>query len=354
MRAKEEGETHTDIKSSSTITSISRQWAGFKNPRIIRVPRSFGGKDRHSKVFTVRGLRDRRIRLSVPSAVQLYDLQDRLGLNQPSKVVDWLLDITKDDIDKLPPLQMPPGDFTQFYQQTLAPHLEPNTPQSSLSPFTSKNPEITRDGGIHLFSEGLKISDHNEDCDNVAATLDADLGARHEVEREIFDNKWNVTTNTQENGSGNSGSYIPQLSAQNFLPFVNQFSFPSLPSNTMSCNWQPPNLSLSQLGSQTQSSTHSPSLPPLAHPTPSQFILYPQTTALSTFPHRYPSSITSSIENDSRNVNRFQFLSSASQNTVPNSFVSPFYFTNSFSMNAKKNLGMNAKKNLGNNDDTTK
>ncbi|KAK1388005.1 hypothetical protein POM88_016183 [Heracleum sosnowskyi] len=82
VRAKEEGETNTDIKSSSTTTLISRQWAGFKNPRIIRVPRYFGGKDRHNKVFTVSGLRDRRIRLSVPSAVQLYDLQDRLGLNQ--------------------------------------------------------------------------------------------------------------------------------------------------------------------------------------------------------------------------------------------------------------------------------
>ncbi|XP_074372502.1 uncharacterized protein LOC141713129 [Apium graveolens] len=335
VREKEEGETKTDIKSSSTITSSSRQWAGFKNPRIIRVPRSFGGKDRHSKVFTVRGLRDRRIRLSVPSAVQLYDLQDRLGLNQPSKVVDWLLDITKDDIDKLPPLQMPPGDFTQFYQQTLAPHLEPNTPQSSLSPFFSKNPEITRDGGIHLCSKGLKIGDHDEDCDHVAAaSLDADLGATHkEIEREIFvDNKGNVITNTQENGSGISGSYIPQLSAQNFLPLVNQFSFPSLAvasNNTMACNWPPPNLSLfgcQEFPSQVQShsSTHSPSLPPLAHPTQSQFVLYPHATALSTFSHRYPSL----IENDPRNVNQFQFLSSASQNVVPNSAVSPFRFTN--------------------------
>lgn len=111
-RAKEEEGDPSEInnsRKSSNISSSSRQWANFKNPRIVRVSRTFGGKDRHSKVCTVRGLRDRRIRLSVPTAIQLYDLQDRLGLSQPSKVVDWLLDATKSEIDKLPPLQMPPG-----------------------------------------------------------------------------------------------------------------------------------------------------------------------------------------------------------------------------------------------------
>lgn len=64
---------------------------------------------------TVKGLRDRRIRLSVPTAIQLYDLQDRLGLSQPSKVVDWLIDATKNEIDKLPPLQMPPPSLSHFF-----------------------------------------------------------------------------------------------------------------------------------------------------------------------------------------------------------------------------------------------
>ncbi|CAA6662938.1 unnamed protein product [Spirodela intermedia] len=83
---------------------------GAGDPRIVRVSRSLGGKDRHSKVTTVRGLRDRRVRLSVPTAVQLYDLQERLGLSQPSKVVDWLLDAARHEIDKLPPLPFPPED----------------------------------------------------------------------------------------------------------------------------------------------------------------------------------------------------------------------------------------------------
>ncbi|XP_010546434.1 PREDICTED: transcription factor TCP5-like [Tarenaya hassleriana] len=99
----------------STSSSLSRHWtSALKNPRIVRDSRILGGKDRHSKVCTVRGLRDRRIRLSVPTAVQLYDLQDGLGLNQPSKVIDWLLDAAKNDVDKIPPLQFPHG-FNQFY-----------------------------------------------------------------------------------------------------------------------------------------------------------------------------------------------------------------------------------------------
>ncbi|GER38602.1 transcription factor [Striga asiatica] len=99
--------------SSSTSTysspSSSTLQSSLRNPRIVRAPRDSGGKDRHSKVSTLRGLRDRRIRLSVPTAIQLYDLQDRLGLPQPSKVVDWLLDAAKEDVDRLPPLPAIPG-----------------------------------------------------------------------------------------------------------------------------------------------------------------------------------------------------------------------------------------------------
>jgi hypothetical protein len=87
----------------------------------VRVSRVFGGKDRHSKVRTVKGLRDRRVRLSVPTAIQLYDLQDRLGLSQPSKVVDWLLNAAQHEIDKLPPLQFPAHDDNLFSSHHLQP-----------------------------------------------------------------------------------------------------------------------------------------------------------------------------------------------------------------------------------------
>ncbi|KAK4257261.1 hypothetical protein QN277_006874 [Acacia crassicarpa] len=132
-KAKQEGDTNNNNIDKFSKLPSSRQWPGFRNPRIVRVSRSFGGKDRHSKVCTIRGLRDRRIRLSVPTAVQLYDLQDRLGLSQPSKVIDWLLEATKFDIDKLPPLQIP-HNFPQFHHhpQTLLHHH--HEPSISLHP----------------------------------------------------------------------------------------------------------------------------------------------------------------------------------------------------------------------------
>lgn len=72
--------------------------------RIIRVSRASGGKDRHSKVWTSKGLRDRRVRLSVTTAIQFYDLQDRLGYDQPSKAVEWLIKAASDAINELPSL----------------------------------------------------------------------------------------------------------------------------------------------------------------------------------------------------------------------------------------------------------
>ncbi|XP_052182171.1 transcription factor TCP2-like [Diospyros lotus] len=77
---------------------------GWPSSRIVRVSRATGGKDRHSKVLTSKGLRDRRVRLSVSTAIQFYDLQDRLGYDQPSKAVEWLLKAATKSIDELPPI----------------------------------------------------------------------------------------------------------------------------------------------------------------------------------------------------------------------------------------------------------
>ncbi|XP_062214392.1 transcription factor PCF6-like [Phragmites australis] len=71
--------------------------------RIYRV-RASGGKDRHSKVYTAKGIRDRRVRLSVPTAIQFYDLQDRLGYDQPSKAIEWLINAASPTIEMLPAL----------------------------------------------------------------------------------------------------------------------------------------------------------------------------------------------------------------------------------------------------------
>ena len=48
-------------------------------------------KDRHSKIYTSQGLRDRRVRLSIEIARKFFDLQDMLGFDKASKTLDWLL-----------------------------------------------------------------------------------------------------------------------------------------------------------------------------------------------------------------------------------------------------------------------
>ncbi|MCD7452395.1 hypothetical protein HAX54_016382 [Datura stramonium] len=214
-RSKQEtgGDDHTNnsTKIFSRTTTPSRQsWAGFKNPRIVRVSRTFGGKDRHSKVCTVKGLRDRRIRLSVPTAIQLYDLQDRLGLSQPSKVVDWLIDATKHDIDKLPPLQMPPPSLS------------------------------------HLFN--MKDHHRHQDFVDDATLRSSETGFGKE--------KW-IAPNEQENDTniniiGAAGcTSVPLLSSQSSTNFFQSSNLPAggMLNSNMPFNWEPnSNLSLGPFG----------------------------------------------------------------------------------------------------------
>ncbi|KAB2601475.1 transcription factor TCP2-like [Pyrus ussuriensis x Pyrus communis] len=96
-----------DLKRAAAATAAAdagNRLRGWHHSRIIRVSRASGGKDRHSKVWTSKGLRDRRVRLSVTTAIQFYDLQDRLGYDQPSKAVEWLIKAAADAIAELPSL----------------------------------------------------------------------------------------------------------------------------------------------------------------------------------------------------------------------------------------------------------
>ncbi|GLT25187.1 hypothetical protein SLA2020_003320 [Shorea laevis] len=261
LQAKQEDDNNAS-KLSRAAASSSRQWSGFRNPRIVRVSRSFGGKDRHSKVCTVRGLRDRRIRLSVPTAIQLYDLQDRLGLSQPSKVIDWLIDNTKSDIDKLPPLQMPQG-FGQFHQQMLFSQ-EPNTFQPSFAPFM-------------------------EDQTNMAAPKnywELDGALRGKSKEEAEKGKW-IKGNEQDENHHQDGDYSGS-SAHRLFSISNHSS---LPENSFSV---PSSLSLT-------------SMP--------QLFLCP-TSSTPVFPS-YPPYVTNPMENDFRQMNNFQTMKPFSLNVNP-------------------------------------
>ncbi|CAA3015741.1 Hypothetical predicted protein [Olea europaea subsp. europaea] len=60
-----------------------------------------GKKDRHSKICTAQGIRDRRMRLSVQVARKFFDLQDMLGYDKASKTIDWLFAKSKKAIKEL-------------------------------------------------------------------------------------------------------------------------------------------------------------------------------------------------------------------------------------------------------------
>ncbi|CAI9111727.1 OLC1v1012018C1 [Oldenlandia corymbosa var. corymbosa] len=351
---KQEGEdgakySRTNTNASSSTTSSSRQWGGFRNPRIVRVSRTFGGKDRHSKVCTVRGLRDRRIRLSVPTAIQLYDLQDRLGLSQPSKVVDWLLDATKTDIDKLPPLQIPPGigNFSPFHQ-AMALAAQP----SHLPSFFSNDQTLLMDRSkYHWDPDASPSSDRKE----------AELREAHAHHHAVGGgkDKWimNASNDHQHHESQGQGGGLELgtnqvLTAQNFFPIgLNQSSFPTLLNNnnpTFPFNpfyhWEPAassNLSLShQIGShsndhvpmQTDDSNNSTtnnsnsmtlassSSIAAAGTSHHHHQLYLPTINLPTLPtYMAATAAAPAVElNDPRQVNHFQFLAGSTQ---PNSHL---------------------------------
>ncbi|WOH09786.1 hypothetical protein DCAR_0729245 [Daucus carota subsp. sativus] len=245
----------SESKILSKASSSSTSWSRLKDPRIVRVSRAFGGKDRHSKVCTVRGLRDRRVRLSVPTAIQLYDLQDRLGLNQPSKVVDWLLNAAKNDIDELPPLQVPPGTFSQFHQAMLSASHGVNAAQS-----------VEKSGQVN-WNDHLELSTSNY-WSNSDGNLRDQMKSKEIVEE----------TKRKQDGDLDQGSNDAYTASSNFFERGNQSNPPAgmlinnmIPiSNPSYLRWDPSNLSRSHTEDIPISQSSS-----LSMPSGSQFVVYP-------------------------------------------------------------------------------
>lgn len=324
----EEGDNNIKIEKFLKAPSTSRSWSTFRNPRIVRVSRSLGGKDRHSKVCTIRGLRDRRIRLSVPTAIQLYDLQDRLGLNQPSKVVDWLIENTKSDIDKLPPLQIP-HCFAQFHQQTLL----PGTSQFSLGTFYDAN--STYGGNQNLMAK----SRYWDNADS--------LNGKESAESISQKGKCWIKTNEQENhhqdGIGGihsrEDSSSSSSSAHKFFSIGTNYSLSgNLLNNGMTHNSyhlsEPSSLSLySNFGNHGLFPSHSnyTSGSGVQFSSPSNFsaasgpqLLFCPPSAAAT-----SSAFYSSVESDPRQSNNVQIFSSSSQVMMPHPLIQSFHSANS-------------------------
>ncbi|KZV52706.1 TCP transcription factor 10 [Dorcoceras hygrometricum] len=112
----------------------------MKGSEIVQVQgghiiRATGRKDRHSKVFTAKGPRDRRVRLSAHTAIQFYDVQDRLGYDRPSKALDWLIQKAKNAINQLN--ELPP--WNPSTDNAVAPSSDSNPSSGELA---KDQPEI--------------------------------------------------------------------------------------------------------------------------------------------------------------------------------------------------------------------
>ena len=115
-----ESQNHHLLHQAPAPSRSAMRAAGGGGGEIVEVQgghivRSTGRKDRHSKVCTAKGPRDRRVRLAAHTAIQFYDVQDRLGYDRPSKAVDWLIKKAKTAIDEL--AELPPWNPTATSMQ---------------------------------------------------------------------------------------------------------------------------------------------------------------------------------------------------------------------------------------------
>ncbi|XP_024159687.1 transcription factor TCP4-like [Rosa chinensis] len=109
------GESHNNLhhRAMTSSSAASRLGLGIRTTsssiasEIVKarghILRATDRKDCHSKVYTTKGPRDHRVRLAAYTAIQFYDVQDRLRYNRPSKAVDWVIKKAKAAIDELPP-----------------------------------------------------------------------------------------------------------------------------------------------------------------------------------------------------------------------------------------------------------
>ncbi|KAF8086157.1 hypothetical protein N665_0633s0009 [Sinapis alba] len=142
------------------------------------IVRSTGRKDRHSKVCTAKGPRDRRVRLSAHTAIQFYDVQDRLGVDRPSKAVDWLIKKAQTSIDELallPPWN--PADAIRNAAANAKPRRTAAKAQISPSPTQQQQLQFgcTRavgfDGVASNGNESSYLPPSSMDSDSIADTM---------------------------------------------------------------------------------------------------------------------------------------------------------------------------------------
>ncbi|KAE9592886.1 putative transcription factor TCP family [Lupinus albus] len=173
------------------------------------IVRSTGRKDRHSKVCTAKGPRDRRVRLSAHTAIQFYDVQDRLGYDRPSKAVDWLIKKAKTAIDQL--AELPAWNPTATIQQQ-----QQQQQQQQINDILRRESHATEDG---------LIGGSSSRSANAATTIVVSSGGRisEDFHQQQFGEENN---NSNKYNSGGSGFLPPSMDTdiadtiKSFFPMV--------------------------------------------------------------------------------------------------------------------------------------
>lgn len=106
------------------------------------IPRLTGSKDRHCKVPTSKGLRDRRVRLSANTAIEFYDVQDRLGFDRASNAIDWLMKEAEAAISALDK-DLPLEQLPYYVEKEIGETIPSQTPQQLQLQGKFLNPEYS-------------------------------------------------------------------------------------------------------------------------------------------------------------------------------------------------------------------
>ncbi|CAN4121913.1 unnamed protein product [Withania somnifera] len=105
--------------------------------------RRTGKKDRHSKICTAQGVRDRRMRLSLQIARKFFDLQDMLGFDKASKTIEWLFSKSNNAIKELS-RNLPQEINSSDHQNSDDDHRKLRKIESSDKPIREKAREKTK------------------------------------------------------------------------------------------------------------------------------------------------------------------------------------------------------------------
>ncbi|XWS10067.1 hypothetical protein CRYUN_Cryun39dG0044000 [Craigia yunnanensis] len=231
------GDSHHQAASSSRL-GIRHTGGEIVEVQGGHIVRSTGRKDRHSKVCTAKGPRDRRVRLSAHTAIQFYDVQDRLGYDRPSKAVDWLIKKAKPAIDEL--VELPPWN-----PETL------NTTTSTTKPNNQEDQNTTT-----ATDNDKPYQFHIHHSGNLVENLAAGSGTRRRTATIMGNEVQSLQQQVMgDNPNNNSGILPPSLVSDEIADTIKSF-FPlgassETPSSSIQFQNYPPDL-LSRTSSQSQ------------------------------------------------------------------------------------------------------